>query len=285
MSVALLRCSPRLHLCPCCGRPRSSAVLRHGVCGAGALAQLQLGGAGSQCIGYRNSVRGLDCFWGAIWVTTNSGCHCPTWTSSEAPQFASVPLGGVFSQEPAALDPVPCCGVEWAGPWCPFSWDRGMQWDGEGNGTPLQYSCLENPMDGGAWKAAVHGVTEGWILLSDFTFTFHSHALEKEMATHSSVLAWRIPGTGHPGGLPSMGLHRVGNNWSDLAAAAAAPTKADSLCSVGKPAPVHSSPVESRPFQLFCQCFSKQPRGLSPPHRTPRLGCQVCGSSPPYSKR
>ena len=67
-------------------------------------------------------------------------------------------------------------------------------------------------MDGGAWKAAVHGVTEGWILLSDFTFTFHSHALEKEMATHSSVLAWRIPGTGHPGGLPSMGLHRVGNN-------------------------------------------------------------------------
>ena len=64
---------------------------------------------------------------------------------------------------------------------------------GEGNGTPLQYSCLENPMDGGAWKAAVHGVAER---LSDFTFTFHFHALEKEMATHSSVLAWRIPGTG-----------------------------------------------------------------------------------------
>ena len=60
---------------------------------------------------------------------------------------------------------------------------------GEGNGTPLQYSCLENPMDGGAWKAAVHGVAEGWIPLSDFTFTFHFHALEKEMATHSSVLA------------------------------------------------------------------------------------------------
>ena len=67
---------------------------------------------------------------------------------------------------------------------------------GEGNGTPLQYSCLENPMDGGAWKAVVHGVAEGQTRLRDFTFTFHFHALEKEMATHSSVLAWRIPGTG-----------------------------------------------------------------------------------------
>ena len=92
---------------------------------------------------------------------------------------------------------------------------------GEGNGTPLQYSCLENPMDGGAWWAAVHGVAEGRTWLSDFTFTFHFHALEKEMATHSSVLAWRIPGTGEPGGLPTMGSHRVGHNWSDLAAAAA----------------------------------------------------------------
>ena len=71
---------------------------------------------------------------------------------------------------------------------------------------------LENPMDGGAWKAAVHGVAEGWTQLSDFTFTFHFHALEKEMATHSNVLAWRIPGTGEPGGLPSMGSHRVGPN-------------------------------------------------------------------------
>ena len=80
---------------------------------------------------------------------------------------------------------------------------------GEGNGTPLQYSCLENPMDGGAWKAAVHGVADSWTRLSDFTFTFHFYALEKEMATHSSVLARRIPGTGKPGGLPSMGSHRV----------------------------------------------------------------------------
>ena len=85
---------------------------------------------------------------------------------------------------------------------------------GEGDGTPLQYSCLENPMDGGAWKAAVHGVVKSRIRLSDLTFpfTFHFHALEKEMATHSSVLAWRIPGTGEPSGLPSMGSHRVGHD-------------------------------------------------------------------------
>ena len=71
----------------------------------------------------------------------------------------------------------------------------------EGNGTPLQYSCLENPMDGGAWWAAVHGVAKSQTRLRGFTFTFHFHALEKEMATHSSVLAWRIPGTGEPGGI------------------------------------------------------------------------------------
>ena len=81
--------------------------------------------------------------------------------------------------------------------------------DGESNGNLLQYSCLENPMDRGAWEAAVHGVARR---LSNFTFTFPFHALEKEMATHSSVLAWRIPGTGEPGGLPSMGSHRVGHN-------------------------------------------------------------------------
>ena len=83
---------------------------------------------------------------------------------------------------------------------------------GEGNGTPLQYSCLANPMDGGAWWAAVHGVAKSRTRLSDFTVSFHFHALEKEMATHSSVLAWRIPGTGEPGGLPSMGSHRVGHD-------------------------------------------------------------------------
>ena len=76
----------------------------------------------------------------------------------------------------------------------------------------LQYFCLENPMDGGAWKAAVHRVAESQTRLSNFTFTFHSYALEKEMATHSSVLALRIPGRGEPGGLPSMGSHKVGHD-------------------------------------------------------------------------
>ena len=85
----------------------------------------------------------------------------------------------------------------------------------EDNGNPLQYSCLENPMDGGAWWAAVHGVTKSWAWLSDFPLTFHFHALEKAMAAHSTVLAWRIPGTGEPGGLLSMGSH------NNLAAAAA----------------------------------------------------------------
>ena len=83
---------------------------------------------------------------------------------------------------------------------------------GEGNGNPLQYFCLENPMDGGSWWAVVHGVSKSRTRLSDFTFTFHFHALEKEMATHSSILAWRIPGTEEPIGLPSMVSHRVGHN-------------------------------------------------------------------------
>ena len=82
----------------------------------------------------------------------------------------------------------------------------------EGNGTALQSSCLENPMDGGAWWAADHGVSKSRMGLSNFTFTFHFHALEKEMAPHSSVLAWRIPAMGEPGGLPSMGSHRVGHD-------------------------------------------------------------------------
>ena len=104
---------------------------------------------------------------------------------------------------------------------------RRRQWQ------PLQYSCLENSMYGGAWWAVVHGVAGSWTWVSNFTFTFHFHALEKEMATHSSVVAWRIPGTGKPGGLPSMGSQRVGHDWSDLAAAACI-----SYCTINR---VHSS--------------------------------------------
>ena len=105
-----------------------------------------------------------------------------------------------------------------------------MQWRRQWH--PLQYSCLENPMDGGAWWAAVHGVAKSRTRLSVFTFTFHFHALEKEMATHSTILAWRIPGTGEPVGLPSMGSHRVRHDWSDLAAAAAICAKTVHISSI-----------------------------------------------------
>ena len=97
-------------------------------------------------------------------------------------------------------------------------------------------------MDGGAWKAAVHGVPEGRTGLNDFTFTFHFHALEKEMANHSSVLAWRIPGTGEPGGLPSMGSHRVGHDLSDLAAAATAASLKATLFKIAKDCPGTAGP-------------------------------------------
>ena len=90
--------------------------------------------------------------------------------------------------------------------------DKAVVHAGEDNGTPLQYSCLENPMDGGARWAAVHGVTTSQTQLGNFTFNFHFHILEEEMATHSSVLAWRIPGTAEPGELLSMGLHRFGHD-------------------------------------------------------------------------
>ena len=96
-----------------------------------------------------------------------------------------------------------------------YTWDSG-----EDNGSPLQYSCLENPMGGEAWWTAVHRVVKSRTRLSNFTFTFHFHALEKEMATPSSVLAWGIPEAEEPSGLPSMRSHRVGHYWSDLAAAA-----------------------------------------------------------------
>ena len=119
--------------------------------------------------------------------------------------------------------------------------------DREGNGTPLQYSCLENFKDRGAWWAAVHGVTKSRTRLSDFTFQFH--ALEKEMATHSSVLAWRIPGMGEPGGLPSMGLHRVGYDCSDLVAAAAASTDPKLSVYLSLTPPLHQQP------QIYSLCL------------------------------
>ena len=118
-------------------------------------------------------------------------------------------------------------------------------------------------MDGGAWWGAVHGVRKSRTQVSNFPFTFHFHALEKEMATHSSVLAWRIPGTGEPGGLPSLGSHRVRHDWSDAAAAAATPIflgfpdgsdRKESVCNVGNldsipglgrsPGGGHSNPLQ-----------------------------------------
>ena len=99
-------------------------------------------------------------------------------------------------------------------------------------------------MNRGAWWAAVHGVAKSWAQLSDFTFTFHFNELEKEIATHSSVLAWRIPGTGEAGGLPSMGSHRVGHDWSDLAAAAAVYTWASLVAQLVKnPPAMQETPV------------------------------------------
>ena len=104
-------------------------------------------------------------------------------------------------------------------------------------------------MDGGAWWAAVHGVAENWTRLSDFTFSFHFHALEKEMATYSTVLAWRIPGMAEPGGLPSMGSHRVGHDCSDLAVAA-------QIFGLGKVVVFQTSGW----VQICCVCLSRIPR-------------------------
>ena len=113
----------------------------------------------------------------------------------------------LWTEEPGGLQSMGSLGVRTR---LHFPFHFSLSCIGEGHGTPLQCSCLENPRDGGAWWAAANGVAKSRTRLSDFTFTFHFHALEKEMAPHSSVLAWRIPGTGKPGGLPSMGLHRVG---------------------------------------------------------------------------
>ena len=136
----------------------------------------------------------------------------PSWASMSSVKEES------FYRAPWGLNEIKSlkCSVQWL----QYNYCLVVTLIGEGNGTPPQYSCLENLMDGGAWWAVVQGVTKSQTWLSDFTFTFHFHALEKEMATHSSVLVWRILGTGEPGGLPSMGSHRVRHDWSDLAAAA-----------------------------------------------------------------
>ena len=139
--------------------------------------------------------------------------------------------------------------IHW--PHTPVSWTLNMLLDITNKfPTPLQYFCLENPMDGGAWWAAVHGII-GSDTSKQLPFTFHFHALEKEMATHSSVLAWSILGTGKPGGLPSMGSHRVGHNWSDLTAAAAAISF-----------PNHCTNLHFNSIVLCFRCFATLPLGL-----------------------
>ena len=110
-------------------------------------------------------------------------------------------------------------------------------------------------MDGGAWWAAVHGVTKSQTQLSDFTFHFHFHALERERATHSSVLVWRVPGTGEPGGLPSMGLHRVTHGESDLAVSAAWAIANSPLLSSSQSSYQHTKEYKHLPTK-FLSAFS-----------------------------
>ena len=158
-----------------------------------------------------------NCFLCIIWENRSVQFRsvaqsCPTLRPPES-QHARPPLSITNSRSSLKLTPEGAT-EQWL-----ISSPRTRIIFGEGDGTPLQYSCLENPMDRGAWWAAVQRVTRSWTRLSVFTFTFHFHALEKEMATHSSVLTWRMPGMREPGGLPFMGSHRVGYDWSDLAVA------------------------------------------------------------------
>ena len=127
-------------------------------------------------------------------------------------------------------------------------------------------------MDGGVWWAAVHGVVKSWTWLSDFTFSFHFHALEKEMATHSSVLAWRIPGMAEPVGLPSMGSHRVGHDWSDLAAAAAeaCSTYKNNTCKTSLSGPVVESTHQCR-GQRLDPWSRKTPHAMEQQTHVPQL--------------
>ena len=140
-------------------------------------------------------------------------------------------------------------------------------------------------MDGGAWWAAIHGVAKSQTWLSDFTFTFHFHALEKEVATHSSVLAWRIPGTGEPGGLRSLGSHRVGHDWSDLAVAVwskgfpggASGKESESLsvmCDSLQPSEIDHGVLQARILEWVAFPFF---RGSSPPRDWTQVSCIADG--------
>ena len=150
---------------------------------------------------------------------------------------------------------------------------------GEGNGNPLQYSCLKNAVDRGTWWAAVHSVTQSRTQRSNLACV---HALEKETATHSNILAWRIPGTGELGGLPSMGFHRVRRDWGDLAAAAAA---AAAACPLSQ----RCHPIMSSSFALFSSCPQSFPASRSFPMSQfflsggQSIGASASTSIPPMS--
>ena len=148
----------------------------------------------------------------------------------------------------------------------------------EGNGTSLQYSCLENPVDRGAWKASVHGVAEGQTQLSDFILTFHFCALEKEMATHSSVLAWRIPGAEEAGELPSMGSHSrtrlkqlSSSSSTSLSCAQAQPWSYSCLFSCSL-IPYLTNPIDST-FKIYPEFYHSQPATSLPPWSRFITGC------------
>ena len=200
-------------------------------------------------ISYSSPLTSTSCHDGTsvrlLWFHSKQPTEAPWWSeripgSGQTPALCVVgkgsPVLGIRKTQ-VQVPILPSNGWVTLRTWPPLSGSSG-----EGDGIPLQSSRLENPMDRGAWRAAVHGLAKSRTRLSDVTFTSRFHALEKEMATHSSVLAWRIPGTGEPGGLPSLGSHRVGHDWSDLAAAASS--------------------------QLWARCSHKKGQGFSAPFQS-----------------